>query len=295
MVCVYCRGNLAAAGPDAGPRAYQRLPLAGLKGGLAKLIAVLALPALLALLIYWGVTAIISDAEEAHPYPTDPAVAVAEFFEGMEFEDFQQCYKLLAPGRKAATVIGKHSRGEGYFSHFQRIATYLAERARPDFARDMDISADGGTVVFAQGVTLRVTFDTVGGLDNKPHYAIKEIEEFPIDALPGIGIESRNRGLGRVIQSIDNLGRSENSDDPAEIISGRPGESARQRLGRLIDACENARQLDTRHIVLERIVNEFPHESPTRDLLLRIRDGHQYPAHLGAFAEDILMRLQAGR
>ena len=182
---------------DVRPRAYRRLPLEGLKGGLVKLIAVLALPALLGGLIYWGVTSVIRDAEQTNPYPTNPAVTTAEFFEGLEFEDFEHCYKLLAPGRKAATVIGKQSRGEGYYAHFQRIAAYLAERSRRDFATDMDISADGSKVTFSGGVTLTVAFETVGGLDDKAHYAIKEIEEFPIDVLPGIGIESRNRGLGR--------------------------------------------------------------------------------------------------
>jgi hypothetical protein len=259
---------------------------------LLKVLVVIGIVVLIGWGVKKGVNKLFQDATEDTTYPEDPATTATLFFTHLQNEEYQDCYGLLTPGRKSATVVGMQSRqNNGYFQHFRRIRAYLIERAGNDFVIAMVVSPDGQTVTFRDAVVLTISYDTTTSLDKKRHFPLNEINEFPIDAAPGIGIEQHNRAMNRAIESMGDIGKPEDQlDDPAEIIRQRPDEGPGQRLQRLIEAFKNARQLDTKHTVLDWILKEFPRDPATADFLYRLAQDEKAPPHLRRVAQNTLRR-----
>lgn len=231
---------------------------------------------------YHGLKKIIESPEEAVVYPESPLAAAEEFFEAMQIEDYQHCYKLLAPKRKAATVINQQNR-QAYYDHFARIREYLSQRAAEQFAENMQIETGSGKVVFENDITLTAEIEPIMGMSKKKRFSIGEIKEFPIDIVPGMGVEKYYRGLNRAIEGLGQM--SEAGDDPAEVILPRPGESERQHLARMIEAFETARQLDTKHTILEWIVRQYSRQAATERFLNQIADDQDEPPQIRRLAE----------
>jgi len=251
-----------------------------------KIAFVCGIIALLGYLIHRGLTSAFRSAQES-PYPDTTQASATEFYTALQNQDHQSCYKLLAPARKGMTIIRKQNR-ENYFYHFDRIRTYLKERIGDDFTSYMQIANDG-TATFDDYIVLTMKFDARRGLDEKIHYAIMEINEFPIDIAPDIGMEKYYRGVDRALQSLDSLTINPDTlDDPAEIVRQRPGESHRQRLERLIQACKLARQLDTRHTLLEWIIKEFGGTKTTQNFLLDLAQDENEVYQLRLLAQNAL-------
>jgi hypothetical protein len=264
---------------------------------LLKVVLVLTLLALPAYLVIRAFDAIYRSAEEANPYPTDPVETITRFFTALQNEKergpdtppYQSCYNLLAGQRKAATIIGSHDR-ESYARHFDRIRNYLVRRIGEDFLSYMEINRSGTTfqVTFDNYITLTVELGATGGLDKKSHYNLKQIRDFPLDIMPGLGVESRNRSVNRAMDSVDGLDMPFiEIEDAADVIDMRQGESPHQHLQRLIDSYHRAIQLDVRHDLLDYIVDNFPHaQIPPRFLQDIIRDSME-AIHLRDMAQQV--------
>jgi len=291
MRCGECGCNLGPNVQLPRDRAAARAPSLERLGPIIKVAVPLAVVALIAWGLYAAAQRLWRDVTESSPYPKNPVETATEFFtslQGGTDEDYQQCYVLLNMGRKVATAIGKHSRAEGYFPHFERIRRYLAAQAGDDFASTMLASEDGRHVEFGNDVVLTLAFEVVKGLDEQNHYALREINEFPIDVLPSIGLERRNRGLNRAIDTLGAVTEDGSDADASEIIRRRDHETKMERRARLIDAFGNARQLDTRHTLLEWIIKEFPGDPTTRRMLSDLADSADQPPNLRALARQTL-------
>ena len=266
---------------------------------LFKVVLVLALLALPAYLVFWAFNAISRSAEEANPYPTDPVETITQFFTALQNENerqspdtppYQSCYNLLAGQRKAATIIGTQDRST-YARHFERIRNYLVRYIGEDFLSYMEISRGGTTyqVTFDNYITLTVELGTTRGLDKKSHYNINEIRDFPIDIMPGLGVESRNRSINRAMDSIDELDMPFiEIEDAADVIDMRQGESPRQYLQRLIGSYSRAIQLDVRHDLLDYIVNNFPLSQIPPQFFHNIARDNEEAIHLREIARQII-------
>ncbi|MBN2212580.1 MAG: hypothetical protein JW709_14375 [Sedimentisphaerales bacterium] len=208
-----------------------------------------------------------------HPHPTDPAQAAKNFFLALQQPDLQACYNALSHQRKTATGVGLNLR-EDYFDHFQRIRRYLTHRAAPDFTANMQIEPSGRTVIFDNGVTLTLKFDTTRDNDGRARYGIAEINEFPIDVAPSLGVEARNRAMDQFIESLE-TGRPEN-------------QTTTSREQALINAYHDFRQLDMRHDVLESLISEFGASPATIKFLRELVQDEKQPAHLRRLAAQHL-------
>jgi len=268
--CGAC-GHVLTAGPPPRPPAVGRFYFLYGLGALPKIALVLATIALPAVLLYLGAGYLHRVAVDTNPYPTDPAETAAEFFNALYLKDYQRCYNLFASSRKAAVIIGQQSRYEGYWPHYRRIRNYLVQRAADNFVANMQIDPTGTVVTFDNGIVLTVRFLGSTGMDKKLHYTIEEINEFPIDVAPGLGVEEYNRRLDQMIDGIESPGQMPETpidyDDLGEILGYRPEDTKYQREQRLIAAVKKARQLDVRHSVLECLIREYRHERATRRLL----------------------------
>ena len=284
--CPKCNRRLSGTATDHRPSAAPRLPLSQI-GSLLKIIAIIAVVVLIGYLGHRAITGIVSSAQKS-PYPDSPTETIEQFFAAMQNLDDQRCYQLLSIARKATTIIEKQSR-ENYYYHFARIRNYLQRHSGPDFATYMEIGPDSKTIFFTNNIALTVTLKTQSGPDKKTHYAISQVNEFPIDIAPGIGTEKYRRSLNRAMESLDALNVDESAlDDPAEIIRQRPDESPRQRLRRLCDACLQARQLDTRHTLLEWIIKEFPNDKATTNFMHKLDNDENEVYQLRLLAADFL-------
>ena len=239
-------------------------------------------------LIYLAVAWTLKGMQPKHSHPTDPAETTSQFFQAMQFQDYQHCYRLLNAKLRSATTAGLHSRAEGYYPHFDRVRQYLTQYAGPDFSNDMKIDPAGTRVTFANHVVLTLNIEPTKGSDKKNHYGIRQLNQFPIDAIPGMGVEKYYRGLNRAIESMDGLAGEGEIDDPAEIIRDRPDESKRQRQKRILHAFKTARQLDTRHTVLEWIIREFSREKSTQDFLRELSLDESQSPHIRELAQSAL-------
>ena len=253
---------------------------------MAKLAVGLGAVALIGYLLYAGITSIYHDAAGMHPHPTDPTETASKFFYCLWDRDYQGCYKLLAKDRKLATIIGKQDRKTGYEPHFERIRNYLSEKVGPDFDEIMKVEPGGQVVNFGVNVVLTLSFSISKGFDKKNHYGIEQINEFPIDVAPGIGIEAYNRRVNSALGSESGLPAAADSDDPSEILRDRDGESSRQREERVIEAFKVARQLDTREVLLSWIIREFGGQRLTQKLLRDIVDDEKQPPQLRLIADE---------
>jgi hypothetical protein len=241
---------------------------------ISKIVKTLIIVAILIGLGWWGWRGMSSLFEgPPHPHPTDPAQAAENFFVALEQPDLQKCYSALSQERKSATGVGLNSRDD-YYDHFQRIRRYLIKRASPHFTQNMHIDPSGRTVTFDNDVTLTLKFDTTIGNDKQTHYGIDEINEFPIDKAPSLGIEARNRAMDKFIESLE-TGRPEN-----------PSTSSREQA--LINAFEDYRQLDTRHDILEMLVNEYGSSPTTIDYLRKLVRDKKQPRQFRRLAADHL-------
>ena len=289
MACAHCNSRLSAPPAASRSRAHSSFAWAGSLRGPLKFATVCLLIAACCALLYWAVTSLFRQVEESSIYPDDPAVTATEFFTALAEENYQECYKLMVFSRKVATAIGQQSRQEGYFPHFRRIRDYLVLRSGEDFAYFMEVSPKGKRVEFPGGIVLRVQMEVVPDLGKNPHYAVEGIREFPVDVTPQMGIEQRNRGLNRVMESLEALGQEGDVDNAAEVLAPRAGERDSQRLSRLVNSYKNARHVDTRHVLLEHILDEYGLQKQTQTLLMYIARAQSEAEHLRAFAEQALM------
>ena len=253
-----------------------------------KKLIVLAVIALLGYLAYLGVESLMKKMQPKNPYPTDPATTVFDFFDAMQAEDYQSCYGLLDPQRKAATVIRKQSRGAGYFPHFERIRQYLTQYVGQDFASVLEVSEDGRQAFF-NDIVLNIKISSAKGLDKKMHYSIAEIVDFPIDATPGIGLEAHNRQMNKIMGSL----AATSDDDITEIIKQNDYENSRERFQRLTDAFTANRQLDTKHQLLDWIVKEYAADRNLPAWLNKIANDDITPQHLRTLAANYVKQLPA--
>lgn len=209
------------------------------------------------------------------PHPTDPVQAATDFFTALDQQDYQKCYSLLTQERKMATGVGFNKR-EDYFNHFARIRRYLVQRAGNNFLEDMQVSPGGRETVFAHGITLRLSYATSHDDKKRTHYGIAEMNDFPIDVAPDIGLEARNRAMD---QFIDNMATGKD-----------PGHTQTSPVEFLIDAYETNRQLDLRHELLEKLITEYPRDPQTQKFLQTLAGDPKQPTHLRALAQQILKR-----
>lgn len=266
---------------------------------LKKIVLVLILLAIPSYLVFRVFKAITQTAEESNPYPTDPRETTAQFFRSLEDEykkgpqgeaAYHGCYNLLTGQRKAATIIGSNNR-EIYALHFDRIRNYLVKRIGEDFVSRMNIVGQDPycRASFDDYITLTIELAATKGLDNKSHYAIKQICDFPLDVMPGLGLESYQRKVDQAIESIDSLdSEMAEVEDAADVIKPLPGETSGQHLQRLIDGYARARQLDVRHDLLDYMVENFPREQIPSKFLQDIARDEEQAVHLRKIAEQIL-------
>ncbi len=200
-----------------------------------------------------------------HPHPANPAQAAENFFIALQQPDLQACYSALSQQRKTATGVGLNLRDD-YYGHFQRIRRYLVQRAAPDFTVNMQVDPSGRTVTFDNGITLTLKFDTTRGNDNMNHYGIAEINEFPIDVAPSLGVEARNRAMDQFIESIE-TGRAENKTS-----------SSREQA--LINAYDEYVQLDMRHVIIEQLIAEYGTSPETIKFMRKFVRDEKQPLHL---------------
>ena len=83
-------------------------------------------------------------------------------------------------------------------------------------------------------------------------------------------MEKYQRHLNRVVESVDALAQDEKDMDPADILEPRSHENFAARRKRWLEAFEFQRQLDTRHILLEWIVREYPQDRTVKTFLMKI-------------------------
>jgi hypothetical protein len=256
-----------------------------------KIALACAVVAVVGWLAFRGVSRFLQRFEDTNPYPTDPNVATTAFFTALAQKDYQHCYQLLPINRTAATIINRASREE-YALHFERIRAYLANHAGPDFLASMTVGAGGEKVTFKNGIVLTVDIAYAGqGAGHALHYAINQISEFPIDVAPGLGVEEYNRSVEGMIESSASKEESPPpSDDPADFLGIRPGEAPVQREKRFIDEVKRGRQLDARHIALEKLVKEFSGQPATRQLLSDLAANEKEVPQLRLLAQQNLNR-----
>jgi len=266
----------------------SQMPYAGPLKKMATLAMGLGVAVLLGYLLYAGVTSIYRDVEEMHPHPTDPTETAREFFYNLWDRNYNGCYSLLSSQRKMATIIRKQDRETGYEPHFERIRNYLSEKAGADFDEVMKVAPGGQEVTFGDNVALTVTFAVSSGYDKKNHYGIEQINEFPIDVAPKIGLEAHNRRIDRALGATDGIVQAEESDDPAEILRDREAESPQERQVRVIQAFKDARQLDTREVLLKWIIREYGTQSPTQQLLNELANDKSQPPQMRLAAREAL-------
>jgi len=236
-----------------------------------------------------GIKHVIRGMQPPHPHPTNPVDTTGQFFCHLYDREYQECYRLLIGKRKTAAAIKQQSRQEGYFPHFDRIRSYLCEHAGENFTEMMQVSPDGRQATFANDIVLTVTLETSQDYDKKNHYGIREINEFPIDIAPRIGVEKYYRNLDLAIDSAGDSTGNQEIDDVSEIIRERPDESKQQRQQRMIKAFKLARQLDTRHSLLEKwIIGEFRYEPITQKFLAELARDENQPTQLRKLAQRTL-------
>lgn len=277
--CPECGTALESPPRRATDRGTYVLPFSEYFGTAFKVLVVLGLMAGAAWLVYRGYQAIWQDVVESNPYPADPCVTTTEFFTALETGQYQRCYELLSSDRKAAVVIGQQGRNTAYDAHFDRIAAYLEQRVGPDFAQRMQVSANGQEVVFDSGVLLTLKLAGSTGVEKKTHWAVAQVNEFPIDVAPGMGVEAHYRQVERAMGSLDQLNANPDAGT-SEIVRRRDGESTRERFERLTEAFFTSRQLDVQHELLEWIVREFGATPQVGGFLSRVRDDEKVPLHL---------------
>ncbi len=243
----------------------------------SKIVAILVLLVLMSWAVHWLFNATWQSAINANPYPKDPVVTTTKFFKALQKRNYKECYSLLTAQRKIATAISTQSRST-YNAHFERIRAYLVKMIGNNFADNMEISTNGQVVKFNKNVELTLTLIPDRGIDNVRHYAIDQINEFPEDVAPGLGIEQHNRRVNQVIESGGTNLNVQNYDDIAAITAKRHGETPADRLRRFLNTFHYARQLDTRQAVLQWLIKEFPKQPATINLLTKIaKDKRQLP------------------
>ena len=155
----------------------------------------------------------------------------------------------------------------------------------------MQVDESGGEVYFAGNVVLHIRFDVSTGLDEQSHYALREIEEFPIDAAPGMGIEQYNRSLNRAIENMGDPSGGDADADISQVVAQQPYENVTERIQRLINAFKDSHQLDTRHELLLWLVKEFGPDRRVIRLLREVEKDQSLPPNLCDVAYDLLTAL----
>ena len=241
-------------------------------GPILKIVAVVAVLALLGWLVWRGIYATVCSSER-DPHPTSPVATAQEFFTALQQQDYQKCYSLLIPSRHMATGVGLQSR-DTYFNHFDRIRRYLVKRVGDNFTTNMQVSGNGQVVTFAHGIELRIKYGTNEGADSHLHYGIDDFLDFPIDVAPGLGLEAHNRMVNQFIDDLES-GRQRHKKETNPVTA-------------LVDTFRNSRQLDTRHDLLEYLIQKYPDDPRTYDLLKDIARDPQQPAQLRTLAQQHL-------
>ncbi|MBN1846706.1 MAG: hypothetical protein JW810_13565 [Sedimentisphaerales bacterium] len=297
VICPGCGRRLSSARVIANDRSRDMPRLAFLRnlGTPAKVLLILAILAAPTLYILYAFSDFWKRAEQLHPHPTDPLEAIQTYFQGMQnepTEGFPSCYQLARGPDKAAVIVGLQTR-QGYAGYCQRIRDFLAEQIGEHFADTMVINEPYPyTVTFDDYITLTVDMAVSTGVEGKKHYGIREIREFPYDSAPKLDFSERNQIIEGL---IDDAEPYVSPDDPHQAGTLDPALSPTQRMNRLIYAYQKESFLDTRHYLLEQILEEFG-DQPTvwKFLQQQVADPNKEPAaHLRQIARNFLDALQA--
>ena len=212
------------------------------------------------------------------PIPLDPAVTISDFFTCLQDKpdgDYFRARQLLATPMKMPVLIDSHQ--IDYINgNFDRIRNYLIERVGPDFATNIQVESKVFyfTAAFDNDIILRCRTSTKWAVDEKNHYTLEQVLDFPQDYFPMLGAEERNRDLNRMIESLDDAEAIEEDVDEnagiEDILALQTGETPYVRLDRLINNFHYSSMLDTRHAVFDAILEEFPDTPTTIDFLREI-------------------------
>lgn len=280
--CLSCRHTLP--GPAARPRSAAPLISLDRFAPLLKIVAALAVVALILGGVVWLFKSLHQQAVDAHPHPADPIETTTRFFTALHTQDYHACGHLMPGKFKALKQLDKT--GVGHNPYFNRIRRYLIERAGPDFVDQMQVSPGGRQATFANGIVLTVTMSRSQDLDDNTRYGFAGLYEFPFDADLGLGINARNRQLGLAIDGHDELDADPDYFDG--IIAQRRNEPPHARLRRLINTYPYVTFLDVRHQLLEWIITEFPDERRTHRFLNSLIRGEEESPQLLALAQAAL-------
>ncbi|MBN2376530.1 MAG: hypothetical protein JXD22_09020 [Sedimentisphaerales bacterium] len=256
-----------------------------------KLVLIILLLALPAYLGYKLVTGLNKSISESNPHPATMQLAIEKFFSALQNENhppdpFETCYQLLPSQARSAVGIGLQDR-QAHIDHFARIRKYLVDCIGPDFLSTMKI--EGNKVTFfvsdTQFVTLTVEVSSSVGTDEKRHFGIRQIQEFPFDLAPKLGNEERNRYIEDLMDTDKkSKGPYADVDDPYELMNIDLSNLSQHHLRRLIELYKKEPQLDTRHNILEYILINYYDNPSTATFFKWIQQNEPAP-HLRLLAQ----------
>ena len=237
----------------------------------------------------------VFDSAYDNPLPVDPAVTLEDFFTCLQDkpdDDYFRARELLAPPMKMP-VLWDSGKIDYINGNFERIRNYLIERAGSNFAAHLQFESGPYYFMtkFPNGIILRCTIGTKWGLDEKTHYTVEQILDFPQDYFPTLGVEQRNRELNQIMDSVtkSNTEIVEEVDDLQSALALRSGESPSVRLQRLINSFHYSYMLDVRHALFDAILQDFPDDPATKEFLREItREDYDVALHLKNQAQKIL-------
>lgn len=255
---------------------------------LALIILLLALPAYLG---YLAVTSLNKSIEESNPHPTTSQQAIEKFFTALQNENhppnrFNTCYQMLPSQARSAVGIGLQDR-QAHIEHFTRIRSYLIESIGPDFISTMQIEANKVTFFVDDTcfITLTAEISSSVGMNEKRHFGIRQIQEFPFDLAPKLGNEERNRYINDLMDtSKKSKGPFADVNDPYELMDIDTDRISPYHLRRLIEVYKKEPQLDTRHYILEYIIVYY-HDSPSTATFFEWIQQNEPAPHLRLLAQ----------
>jgi len=237
----------------------------------------------------------VFDTAYDNPLPLDPAVTLGDFFTCLQDkpdDDYFRARQLLATPMKMP-VLWDSGKINYINDNFDRIRKYLIERVGPDFASNLQVELGGFyfETWFNNDIILRCTTGTKWGLDEKTHFTVEQILDFPQDFFPTLGAEQRNRQLDQIMDSVSNPNAefAEEVDDIQSALEIQPGEPPSVRLKRLVNSFHYSFMLDIRHALFDAILEEFPNDPATLSFLREITaEDYDVAIHLKNQAQKII-------
>ncbi|MCP4709267.1 MAG: hypothetical protein GY869_11630 [Planctomycetes bacterium] len=255
---------------------------------------ILIVAALLLVPTFFLMNLFFNTAYDSH-LPLDPTETISDFFTCLQDKpdgDYFRARELLETPMKMPMIMD--SGQINYINeNFDRIRRYLIDKVGPDFATNIQVESRVFylAAMFDNDIILRCSIGTKWSVDEKHHYSLKQVIDFPLDYFPMLGVEERNRDLNLMIESLDkaeSVEEIEDFDNIDNIIAMQSGEPPFVRLERLITTFHYS-VLDVQHAVFDAILEEFPDAPATWDFLREItEEDYGAPVHLEKRALDIL-------